>query len=129
MSYLDQKIAIETLFETEWDDETLVIYENVEFSGGVEEWVRLSIKNSDAFQASLGKDNHSYRYVGVVFVQIFTKPNIGARRAMELADKVSSIFKSKTVSGITFKVPLAKPVVSFQEWYQINVTVEFFRGE
>jgi hypothetical protein len=129
MSNLTQKSTIESYFLLHWDNETPVLFENIEYSNNYNEWVRLSIQNADAYQSSLGSDNHSYRYTGVVFVQIFIKPNIGSGRAMELADRVSSIFRSTTVNGITFKTPLVKPITNFQEWYQLNVSTDFFRGE
>lgn len=126
MTYLEEKLAIEGFFQANWT-ETEYVFENGE-SPAASEWVRFSIQNGDAFQASLG-DNPAFRYPGVVFVQIFTLKDTGSGRALEIADAADLLFKLAVVDGIVFKVPQIRKVnAQDTEWYQVNVSIEFYRG-
>jgi hypothetical protein len=125
MSYLQEKLDIEGYFEANWTH-TPVVFEN-----GVpdqsSDWVRLSIQNGKAYQASMG-DNPQFRYPGVVFVQIFTAKDVGSGRAIDLADKVEELFKNAIINGIQFRVPRVNKVPSNSENYQVNVSTAFYRG-
>lgn len=125
MNYQQEKAIIETHFSVNWPH-TPVAYENSEESHS-EEWVRIVIQNGEAFQASLG-DNPVFRYPGIVIVQIFTPNDAGSGRAVELADYVEAIFKNLSISGIQFRVPQVRRVNNETEWYQINVSTDFYRG-
>ncbi len=124
MNYAQEKDTIEQFFATNWPH-TPVVYENAPPSDN-SEWVRLSIQNGRACQASMG-DNPAFRYPGVVFVQIFTARDVGSGRALELADLVDTLFKIAVVSGIQFKVPRINKIMSDGP-YQINVSIDFYRG-
>ncbi|AAX84858.1 possible peptidoglycan binding protein [Xanthomonas phage Xp15] len=124
MSYFQEKLDIENYFKANWPD-TPIFYEN-RTANSTGTWVRLTIQNGDAFQASNGEV--SYRHPGVVFVQIFTKKEVGSGEALKLADKVDALFRSKTLGNIQFKVPQVQKVPSTTEWYQVNVSTEFYRG-
>lgn len=126
MNYSQEKQAIEQHFEANWPH-TPIVFENAKFTGAEDEWVRLSILNGDAYQASMG-DNPAFRHPGVVVVQIFTRPDSGSGRALELADLVDQLFRLAVVSGIVFRVPRVQKVPSDNEWYQVNVSTEFYRG-
>lgn len=129
MSYLAEKLAIEAYIQANWVSPPLITYENVGLNTAAPtEWVRITIQNGDAFQASMG-DNPAFRYIGVLFFQIFLKPDAGSGRALELADTISTLFRAQTISGMTFRVPQVQKVDSDAEWYQVNVSIEFFRGE
>ena len=125
MSYAATKSSIETYFQDNWD-QTPVMFDNGE-SNESGDWVRLVIRNGDAFQASLG-DDPTYRHIGVAIVQIFTATDVGSGRALELADLVYTLFRNKYLDGITFKVPQVKEVPNQSEWFQVNVSTEFYRG-
>lgn len=125
MSYLQEKIDIEGFFLTNWPH-TPVVFENGE-SSQADDWVRLTIQNGDAFQASMG-DNPAFRHIGVVFVQIFTKTDAGSGRALELVDFVDQLFRNLVLTNLRFKVPQVRRVPSSSEWFQINVSTEFYRG-
>lgn len=126
MSYEIEKSTIETYFQTHWT-ETPVVFDNVQAPDGLSEWVRLTIVNGDAYQASMG-DNPSFRYTGVVLVQIRTKRNIGAGRALRLADQVDNLFRLLVLSNIRFKVPRLDRGPIDEEWFINNVSVDFYRG-
>lgn len=127
MNYLQEKIAIESFFSGNWVS-TEIAFENGP-SPDADEWVRISIQNGEAFQASLG-DSPAFRYPGMVFIQIFTRKDGGSGRALELADELNDLFKLTVVDGIVFKVPQIKKINSADsEWYQVNVSIEFYRGQ
>ncbi len=125
MSYLQEKIDIETYFEANWT-ETPIVFENKTYDGATE-WVRISIQNGDAFQASMG-DSPAFRFIGVVFVQIFTKTDTGSGRALELVDLVDALFRNLVLTNLRFKVPQVKKMGKSGEMYQTNVSTEFYRG-
>ena len=128
MSFVSEKATIEQYVQTNYAS-TLVKYENDEMNdSSASEWIRVSTQNADAFQASLGS-NPLFRYVGVLFVQIFVKPDIGSGRALELADTITTLFRAKRIGGIVFLVPKVQKVGVFKDWYQVNVSVEFSREE
>lgn len=125
MSYLQEKRDIEEYFLLGWAY-TPILFENGE-SSEADDWVRLSIQNGDAKQVSMG-DNPAFRHIGVVSVQIFTKTDAGSGRALELADAVDQLFRNLVLTNLRFKVPQVRRVPSTSEWFQINVSTEFYRG-
>jgi len=127
MSFLEEKQVIESYVAANYSA-TMVNYENVEMNESlVNEWVRVSIQNAGANQIALG--DLVYRYTGVLYFQIFVKPDVGSGRALEIADTLSALFKSKRIGGILFRVPRIQRVGSYKTWYQVNVLVEFSREE
>lgn len=127
MSYNAEQLAIEAHLIANWS-ETLMVYQNVKYDGSASEWCRMSLQNADAFQASMGV-SPAFRYIGVMFIQIFVRPDTGSGRAMAIADAVTTMFRAQTISGITFRVPQIQKVGEDDGWYQVNVSVDFFRGE
>lgn len=125
MSFLQEKLDIENHFRNNWTD-THICYENDQFTGDTE-WVRISMQNAESFQVTLG-DNPYFRYIGVLFVQIFIKPDVGSGRALFLADKVEAIFRNLTLGKIQFKVPTIDKIPVTEDWYQVNVNIPFYRG-
>lgn len=126
MSYVAEKSTIEQFFATQWTH-TPYYFENVHIDTPPDEWVRLTIGNGDAFQASMG-DNPAFRYPGVVFVQIRTKKNLGSGRAVELADLADGLFKNLVLGNLRFKVPRLDRGPIDEEWFILNVSVDFYRG-
>lgn len=125
MSYFDEKVAIENFFDANWTatDKT---YENGSTLHS-QEWVRLTIMNGDAYRATLG-DNPAYRYIGMVSVSIFTAKDIGSGRALSLADMVHDLFLERTLGSIQFRVPQVRKIPDSGEWYQVDVSIAFYRG-
>lgn len=126
MSYEAEKSTIETYFQSNWTA-TPIVFENVKAPDGANEWVRLTIVNGDAFQASMG-DNPAFRHIGVVIVQIRTRRNIGSGRAIRLADMVDGLFRLLVLNNIRFKVPRLDRGPIDEEWFINNVSIEFYRG-
>lgn len=130
MSFLTEQIDIESYFKSKWSH-TSIAYDNVEFDPKDEtEWVRFVIRNGNARQTSMAHDNPSYRYYGVIYVQIFTRSDIGVGRALKLADYVTVLFRSASVNGIQFKVPSITRVGNMEDsWFQVNVDCPYYREE
>lgn len=125
MSYLVEKSSIETFFQDNWT-ETPIFFENT-IESRLEEWVRLTILNGDAYQASMG-DDPAFRYPGVVIVQIRIRKDLGSGRAVDLADIISEMFTNLVLGAIRFKVPRLDRGPIDQEWFILNVSVDFYRG-
>ena len=130
MSLTSVKTMLESKFNTDWADTTVVSWDNVEFKATeVEEWVRFTVIPGDEFQASAGGSVNTFRLHGVVAVQIFVVPNSGAKRATELADIVSNIWRAVIVGSAVFKAPKIKNIGLNRGWDQINVMIEFHSDE
>lgn len=131
MSYLQEKLDIEAFFKANWPH-CPIVYDNGE-SLEVDDWVRLTIQNGKAFQASMG-DEPAFRYTGVVYVQIYSKPDVGTKQAVTLVDYASDLFKNLVLTNLRFKVPQVRRIGASQriglrpEWLQINVSTEYYRG-
>lgn len=77
---------------------------------------------------SLGP-NSKYRYYGVLFVQIFTKPDTGEGLAASAADQVVQLIRDKNIEGVQFYVPTVSGIGVDKGWYQTNVLTEFYRED
>src|SRR5690606_11746569 len=125
MSYLQEKIDVEQYFLDNWVD-TPVAFENCSMAEAVE-WVRLTVLNGDSKQVTMG-DDPAFRHYGVVMVQVVIRPDVGSGRALELADKVNSLFINKVLGNLQFRIPQIKRGPQSPEWYQLNVSIDFYRG-
>lgn len=133
MSFFADHTAIESRFETLWVDgseaRTPVAYENVDFKPKAEEsFVRLTIIDGESRQASL-EDSPLHRRIGIIVIQIFTRPGLGTQPAEALADYAAIIFRSVQFSGITCRSPEYRKIGEVEDWYQINVEVPFYVDE
>lgn len=131
MTYLAESIALQSRFDTLWNNETPVQWPNVAFSlEDKTEWVRFTILSEPARQAAMGGNNSNlYRHPGFVSIQIFVKPNTGIKRALELADMVTNVWRGAQFSGITMGAPSVIPIGVQDGWYQVNVLCSYYRDE
>lgn len=130
MSYEAEFISITDYFNTQWASATPIAWPNVRFDPDEHvEFVRVTILNGDAFQASMGNDVNDYRHLGIVVVQIFVEPNSGAKRARSLVDSVCSIFRSKYIDDLRFRTPDVNTIGIREGRYQVNVNCPFYRDE
>lgn len=118
-------------FSSQWGATTPIAYDNVAFNADLNpEFVAFSISFGAQNQASIGAPNHNiYRQRGIVSVRIFTPLDRGAKRGMQLADQVSALFRTKNISGITFKSPSTTVVGQFDGVFQVNVAISFYYDE
>lgn len=129
MSFLAEQTTIEDYFTDNWSH-TVIAYDNVEFNPkDHDEWVRFVIRPSTARQSAMG-DVPAHRYFGNIFVQIFTKSDIGVGRSLTLADYVTALFRSVNISGIQFRTPNVTRIGNMEDgWFQVNVDCPYFREE
>jgi len=124
MSFLSDKVAIEQYLVAN-PLTTNVVYENMEPDLGWSEWARVTIQGGNGHIASLG-NNPIYRYPGVIIFQIFTKLGIGSGRAVTIADEIDALLKSRRLGSVVFQVPNIQKIGPNNNWYQINVLVDFY---
>lgn len=127
MTFQAEKTAIEQFVSSNLTG-TYLVFENQSQPNTVADWIRTNILNSDSQQISLGS-NPWFRYKGLVIFQIFTKPNIGSGRATQLADTITGLFRNTKIGAITFRPPRVDKIGEDGGWYQVNVSVPFFREE
>jgi hypothetical protein len=93
-------------------------------------WVRLTVINADARQASFGDETNFYRHPGTVIVSIFAPIAKGDKEALQLADTVANIFRnwSHSATGIRFQVPPSiKTIGEDKPWFHVNVICPYIR--
>ena len=105
-----------------------LVYENQSQSNNVNEWVRVNILNSDSKQVSLGNDPY-FRYNGLLIFQVFTKLNTGSGRSTIICDIISAAFRAQRIGTIKFRSPTLTKVGENGGWYQVNISIPFFREE
>lgn len=101
--------------------------EDESFSDNSEDpWIRLSILDQVRNQETLGKiTNRKYRGGGQVFVQVYTKVNIGVQIGDTLAKEALDLFEGVSFSGVDCNNGLARRSGPSGKWYQHIVEVEF----
>lgn len=130
MSFQSEKLSIETYIS---DNKAQfqgadIVFENVTKPNNSVNWVRVNILNSDSRQISLGS-NPYYRYKGLLIFQIFTRPNTGSGKSNQLSDTITNLFRGVSLNSITFKTPMKDTIGEVDGWFQVNVSVPFFREE
>ena len=127
MSYLQEKNDIEGFIQANWNA-TPSVFDNGPAPEGAEEWVRWTVPlDGDSKRVTMG-DNPAFRHYGSLMAQIFTKPDIGSGRAVELADMVDTLFRERVLGTITFRVPQIRKGPKSPEWFQLNVSTDYYRG-
>lgn len=132
MSYAEAHNEIREHLFMSWADATPIAWPNVNFTppNPQSSWIRLSISDGDSNQMELGSNPATIRYAGIIYVQIFTRLDIGDAVALQLADTVKQIFNNWC--GVSVRCRAAKIKVIGNDgngWYQVNVVVPFYRDE
>jgi hypothetical protein len=128
VGFFQAQSDVSQYFSDNWSH-TQVDYGNIYFDPkNLDEWVRFTDQVSTGRRASLG-DNPLYRYVGMVTVQIFVKPNAGEARALELCDFVTALFRDQRINGTQFRVPQPNKIGVRDGWYQVNAVCHYYRDE
>lgn len=97
-------------------------------SKSLAEFVRFSVLSADSSQVAIGCDIGT-RYYGLASLTIFVRPSTGEARALELVDRFSSIFRQRREKNIVFRTPDVDRQGVVEEWYQVNVSIPFFRTD
>jgi hypothetical protein len=123
--------AIETRFKDQWGAahaDVPVQWENVHFDVPNTAWVRFTVLLGDAFELTMGNTGAGQNEIaGVVMINLFDKPDIGAGPLKQLADDARDIFNRADVgSNVHFGAPSAPSRGSGRDgWEQFDVTCPF----
>lgn len=130
-TYLEEYTALAGFFETAWNGETGISFDNEPFTPKVgTPWIRFTIRNGESSLASIGAPGNNFaRYRGIVFVQVFTPLARGSTLNRTLADKVIEIFEGAGLDGFEIGLPSLTPTGNSIKdgWYQINISIPFTR--
>lgn len=132
MGYLTQHNELRTRFNTMWGSTTPIAWANAEFTppSPPSPWVRFVVSDGQSTQTTVGASTNNHRHYGVVYVQIFVPLDAGDSVALGYADTIAGIFRNWYGTNITCRQPRIKDVgPEGNGWYQVNVTVSFFRDE
>lgn len=88
-------------------------------------WVRVSIRDGQSEQITIGCSSTTFRTVGVVFFQVFTKIEIGSREGLEIADIIASKFRAITIDGVLYRTPSINTLPRQADVFQITVSCPF----
>jgi hypothetical protein len=129
MTATAENIAIEQRFNTSWATRTPIDWDNVDYKPVTgTSWVRFRILGGFGQQMSTGAVP-LHRNTGILDIAIFTKLGIGTDTAKGHADFAMAIFRGWQSGGITCRTPYVTRAGEASGWYQLNVTVPFFRNE
>lgn len=129
MTFTAENIAIEQKFNTGWASRTPIDWDNVQYNPVTgTAWTRFRILNGPGQQASLGAVP-LHRNTGIIDIAIFVPLNTATDVARGHADFAAAIFRGWSSGGITCRSPYVTRGGESNGWYQINVTVPFFRDE
>jgi len=131
MSYADARDAICGRFDAHWAGRTPVTWPNHGFAvPSATPWVRLTIVDGEARQASMGNPGANlHRHAGVIMVQVFVSIDSGTRTARELADQAAEIFRNQRFDDIRCDVPSVREIGPDDVWFQVNMSCPFRRDE
>jgi len=126
VSFATERAAIEGRLASNWTT-TDIAYVNVPFApDNAAPWVRLNILNGESGPRNV---NDGKRHLGVIVLQIFVPQNTGTATARTYADSLATIFEDAQFSGILCGVASIETIGNTGTWYQINVTVGYWRDE
>jgi hypothetical protein len=128
--------AIRSRFNTQWAGATTIAWDNVAFTPPTgTPWVRVSIRPSDAYQASIGTTGaRTFRDEGLIFIGVFVPENEGEGEAWTLAESAADIFRGVTAAGVVYSGPAGDaPRVEVlgpdgSGWFQVQVRV-YYRAD
>lgn len=91
-------------------------------------WVRITVRQSGADQASIG-DNPLHRHDGMVVIEVFVPRGTGEDTLDTYCDDAADIFRDHTgQQGLRFRSPYAVPVGNVEGgWYKKDVLIPFTR--
>lgn len=90
-------------------------------------WVRFNVLPGQQIAAGLGGDGSTlYRTPGTIIVEIYIARGVSQNLAEQWADLAGAIFRGKELAPqITCRAPAVIVVGNEQDWYHVNVTIDF----
>jgi len=125
MTWTEIENAIRTRFHEQVETSLYTVYDNQDKQAPTDNsmWCRLSIRPGSVLRTTVGVKE--YRYVGVIFAQLFGPLGTGDGDLMEMAESIAAVFRSQTVSGVTYLTPRIEKVGQGAQQYQVNVEIDY----
>ena len=113
--WIDNWTLTPFVFEGEGDEDLF---------GGSVAWARLSYRNTDGGQKTLGPLNgRKYERFASAVIQLYTPSDEGLTEAGTLAQAARAIFEGVTFDGIYFNNGVVREIGDDGRWFQTNVEV------
>lgn len=125
--------TLRELFEAAWTYSG-VAWQNVSLDAIKKEaqanstgWVRFNVLPGQQIAAGLGGDGSTlYRWPGVIIIELYTPRGTSQELAEQWADLASAIYRGKELApDITIRAPSVEVVGNEQDWYHVNVSINF----
>ena len=88
-------------------------------------WARLSIKPIPSIQVERGTPGR-YKNPGLIILQCFVPLHSGTKALYDLADTVTTAFRSTVRDGIIYsKVDIEEAARESGAWWQLNITIPY----
>ncbi len=122
-------------FKTAWDGTGLLaLYQNVAGAKPTAQlaWARVTLQHGPGGQTALTGATGKNRFdrTGILTVQIFIPNGQGLSQGFILGKIMADAFEGKaTASQVWFRNVIVTPIGPSDEWFQLNVTVEFSYDE
>lgn len=119
--------AIYQRFVDQWVTTTDFGFDNEEFEEPADEpWARLTVRSLSRAQDTLGRiGNRRFRSNALVFVQVFTRSNVGMKQGDDLATQAANIFEGVSFSGLDFREAAVSEIPDSGKWNQHVVEAPF----
>lgn len=124
----DARKAVQDRFLTEWSTETLIDFDNEDFTipEGDTQFVRLVVRNQVGNQDTLGSvGNRKFLRTAVVIIQVFVTIDDGTSEADRLSVKARDIFEGTRFSGLWFFASDINEIGPSEKHFLYNVRCEF----
>lgn len=132
-TFYNERRALEQAFNTLWDGETPIQWENVPFTpptGADAEYAQFFVVRGDRRQATIG-DNALFRGVGIVQVNLWVRAGTGNGRLETLADLVKAVFQRRSISGVIecYETSVYQAFSEDEEWHGLTVQTNYIVEE
>ncbi len=123
----EAKESVYSRFVTEWAAETPFVFDNEELEEPTNDpWVRVVVRSLSRRQETKGRTgNRRFRSSALVFVQVYTRTNIGVKQGDELAVQAMGIFEATSFDGLDFNDGAVRESGPDGKWYQHLVEIAF----
>ncbi len=88
-------------------------------------WAKVSIREGENNQVTMGGQTKRFRTLGILFVQLFTPLGEGTKTINALADTIVTEFRAVRASGIVYRTPRVEKIGRRSGEYQVNVIIPF----
>jgi len=129
MSFENECALLEARFASSWSTFSPIDWDNTDYKpvSGTS-YVEFRVINGFSTQASTGA-SQLFRSDGVVHVKCMLEKSEGRKEADQFTDKAAGIFRGWRSSGLTCRAPYVTRIGELDGWYQLLVTVPYFRDE